>query len=240
MIISILPKIKKVFSDYALEKFCEENTNYDAVFNYELLMAVSSFGVGYDSKWSILVSASWLSNSSRKEVLSVLLPRLKASLSANEYNYISRVTLISSGDPFTVNARYFKPLKEDFKTLENIEIGGLLVENGFIFRIPLLDKLERGKVIALKIKNSSPIKAGVIRFEKDEMVYFTEKGLSEFFSKKPMEIDEMEKSNFFKLLKLKSKKELIKNGYIAKIKISKIEGLYEPMNPIEYYNRLTA
>lgn len=207
-----------------LEKYLIQKNNYHLLGdNYDLILFVPTDKYLSDAKYSLLISAKVLNNLNQKDVIRELLSDFKEVLMFDEYNAISRLSIIHTEDPFVKNMKLVFGFREEVIEINEIPVGGVQIDFAYLVKSMVIDKLVENNSVIVDIKskndNIETINMGVIRIEKNfDVVYYTGKGLREIW--KPDMTDEQIKNA--ENLKSQPEKYLIENHFISKTPIDKI------------------
>lgn len=192
--------------------------------NYDLILFIPSEKYTSGAKYSLVLSYKGFNKLSQREAIKSILNTLKESLRNEEYNEISRINLIHSEDAFVKNLKYMFNLRESVMEINNVVVGGINIEYGFLMKPLILDKLVEGRALVLEVLDENnllqTINAGIIRIEKNfDVVYYTGKGLREIWGTAQKT---QEEKDVAENLKNESEEFLISHSYINKINIDKI------------------
>lgn len=134
--ISIVSKLRLVFKKL-------ENKNG----KFALIMLIPTEPTLIDSKFTLIISATWLDNENQKKGIEIITSYLKRVLDDIEFSYITRVTIVHSTDKSvrTINSVFY--VENGFERLTNINIFGvtidkaILLESNYNNRECILDKV---------------------------------------------------------------------------------------------------
>lgn len=100
-----------------------------------LVMLIPTEPSATDTKYTLVISASWLDNRSPRravnEILASLLRRLGSSESP-EFEKVARVTVIKTKDPFVRKITSMFEMTNGRMMIENCEFNGVLVERAIV------------------------------------------------------------------------------------------------------------
>ncbi len=88
---------------------------------------------GEDASWTLLVSAQWMDNMSRKEVIGHIISLLRKHLSRKNWSSILMVSVLRSDDSFVRSMNRSFSVTNSTATIQNLEIDGIELTRGVIF-----------------------------------------------------------------------------------------------------------
>jgi hypothetical protein len=203
-----------------LEKYLIRKSGYSLRGeNYALIILLPSDKFSYEGRYSLLISSETLDHINQKVIIKELLTEFKQSLLFEEYNSISRLNIINSGDPMVKNLSLIFPYREKIITLNNMEIGGVQIDFAYILKSLILDKLIFNQAVVFELMDGQKMKAGIKRIDSNfDIIHYTQKGLEEIWPQVPNISQET-----IEYLRAQEEEYLFENKYLAKTSIDIIE-----------------
>jgi hypothetical protein len=207
-----IPTIRK-----QLEKFLISKNDFQLRGqNYELILLVPSDRYSMDTKYSLFISSKQFDQVQRKAAISELLSFFKESLTLTLYNTLSRIDFIHSEDPLVRNLKMIFALPHPMFVIQDISVGGVTIELGYLLKSQILDKLIEGDAVSIVYEINGTVQstnAGIIKINRDfELIYYTGKGLKEMWE--PANDKETRKA---KELQAQTEDYLEDHGYVGRI-----------------------
>lgn len=211
-----------------LEKFLIKKNNFHLLgYSYDLILFVPTDYFALETKFSLLISANKLNHLNQKETIRELFLNFKEALTDDEYNSISRISILHSEDSFVKNLKFVFNIREKIFEINNLTIGGVQLEHAYFIKSLILDKMIENNALQMQIINKKGqnmlIPAGIIRIEPNfNVIYYTGKGLRELFNTDRLSEQNLNTSPLTK----ERERDLIDHEYINFIhfdNISKIE-----------------
>lgn len=151
-------KIIKVLEMYALNK--QKDTHQELMNNYELILMLPSGHYSNGSEWTLVLqpNTDWLTKERKKNTLNELYIHLKGKklIDFSSENYIKRITIINNKDTSLKEITRFNDSFENgfkyFDRISNLELNGELIEEMFILKSKILNKIKFGQKIQLRLR----------------------------------------------------------------------------------------
>jgi hypothetical protein len=120
-----------------LVKYIQELISYYSKHNqtFNLVMLIPTIPDAIDSKYTLLVSASWLDDKSPRDAVHLILTdfiKKNGTADSPEYKKIARVTVVKTSDPFVKAITSAFNVSHSILTLNNCNINGVLIEHAIL------------------------------------------------------------------------------------------------------------
>ncbi len=86
-----------------------------------------------DAPWNLVVSAEWMDNKSRKEVIGLVTDLLRKHVSRNNWQLILMVSVLKTTDPFVQAMNQAFDIKGPPANIQNCEFYGFEVARAILF-----------------------------------------------------------------------------------------------------------
>lgn len=102
---------------------------------FTLVMLIPTEPSATDTKYTLVISASWLDNMSPRQAVNEILDSLIRQIGSSEspeFEKVARVTVIKTKDPFVRTITSVFEVSNDRVMVENCEFNGVLIERAIV------------------------------------------------------------------------------------------------------------
>lgn len=170
-----------------LEKYLIRKSDYRLLGEtYDLILLVPSDNYAANTSYSVILSSRIFDPQSQKDIIKDIFVFLNDNLLIGEYNRISRINIVNSGDSLVKNINFAFKFRNMFFEIVDFPIGGVKIDNAILVKSLILDRLVINNAVSIRLVNGTSINVGIIRIEEDySVICYTAEGLREF--RKPPE-----------------------------------------------------
>lgn len=106
---------------------------------FSLVMLIPTEPTLIDSKFTLLISASWLDKENQRKGIELITNCLRRVLNDIEFSYIARVTIIHSSDKSVKAINSAFPVKNSIFRLTNLNVFGVQIDEAILLESNRVD-----------------------------------------------------------------------------------------------------